>query len=218
MMMSELSALRERSLSRVRGTPLVRSILAGDVPRAAYARYMSDVHQYALHSPVVIATAGARASLTHPEVARYLIHHAGEELGHDKWARADLESLGVSRDAIDSARPSVPCMAMIGVEYFWAAHGNPVAILGWTFALEALGDDVGHVVADALAKVMPGRAKSTVFLKGHGEADHDHIRDIVEVIEKHVTAPRDRADLLYVAAVSADFYAQIVEAATGEAK
>jgi pyrroloquinoline quinone (PQQ) biosynthesis protein C len=214
MMMSELSALRERSLARVRATPLVRSILAGDVPRGAYARYMSDVHQYALHSPVVIATAGARASVTHPEVARYLIHHAGEELGHDKWARADLVSLGVSRDMIDTARPSTPCMAMIGLEYFWAAHGNPVAILGWTFALEALGDDVGHVVADALANSVRGGEKSTVFLKGHGEADHDHIRDIVAIIEEHVTAPRDRADLFYVASASADLYAQILEAAT----
>jgi pyrroloquinoline quinone (PQQ) biosynthesis protein C len=217
-MISELSALRERSLARVHGTPLVRSILAGDVPRQAYARYMSDVHQYALHSPVVIATAGARAALTHPEVARYLIHHANEELGHDKWARADLESLGVSREVIESARPSLPCMAMLGVEYFWAAHGNPVAILGWTFALEALGDDVGHLVADALAKTVPGGAQSTGFLRGHGEADHDHIRDIVEVIEKHVTAPRDRADLLYVASVSADLYAQIIEGATAEPK
>jgi pyrroloquinoline quinone (PQQ) biosynthesis protein C len=215
-MLSKLSALRESSLRRVRATPLVRSILAGDVPREAYARYMTDVHQYALHSPVVIAMAGSRASLTHPEVARYLIHHAGEELGHDRWAHKDLEALGVSQADIQSARPSLPCMSMLGLEYYWAGHGNPVAILGWTFALEALGDDVGHLVADALAKAARVGAGSTTFLRGHGEADHDHIRDIIDVIEKYVTLPGDRADLLYVASASADLYAQILEAATTE--
>jgi pyrroloquinoline quinone (PQQ) biosynthesis protein C len=213
-MMSELSALRERSLARVRSTPLVRSILAGDVPREAYARYMTDVYQYAMHSPVVIAMAGARAAMTNPNVARYLVHHASEELGHDVWARSDLESLGVSRSVITHARPSVPCMAMLGVEYFWAGHGNPVALLGWTYALEALGDDVGHMVADALSKTVQGGAASTVFLRGHGEADHDHIKDIENVIATHVTDPRDRADVMYVATVSADLYAQILEAAT----
>src|SRR5262245_45465049 len=119
-MITDLSSLRERSLARVRSTPLVRSILSGDVQREAYARYMTDVHQYAQHSPVVIAMAGARAAATNPDVARYLIHHASEELGHDRWARADLESLGVSAAEIDSARPSAPCMAMIGLEYYWA--------------------------------------------------------------------------------------------------
>ncbi len=209
----ELSTLRARSLRRVRETSLVRAVLAGDAPRAAYVRYLQDVQQYAQHSPVVIALAGARAAAANPEAARYLIRHAGEELGHDAWARADLHALGVSPEGIRTARPSPPCMSMIGLEYFWAGHGNPVALLGWTFALEALGDDVGRLAATALARANPTGAPSTTFLAGHGEADHDHVRDIFALIEEHVTAPDDRADLMFVATLSANLYAEILELA-----
>jgi pyrroloquinoline quinone (PQQ) biosynthesis protein C len=209
----DLSRLRARSLRRVRETPLVRAVLAGDAPRTAYARYLLDVQQYAQHSPVVIALAGARAAAAHPEAARYLIRHAGEELGHDAWARADLAALGVSPEEIQAARPSPPCMSMIGLEYYWAGHGNAVALLGWTFTLEALGDDVGRLAATALARANPTGARATTFLAGHGEADHDHIRDIVAVIEEHVTAPQDRADLMFVATLSADLYAEMLERA-----
>jgi hypothetical protein len=128
MLLSGLYELRGRSLRRVRATALVRSVLAGDIPREAYVNYLQDVHQYAKHSPVVIAMAGARAT-ANIGVARYLINHATEELGHDVWAREDLEALGVADDQIRDARASHPCMSMIGMEYYWACHANPVALL-----------------------------------------------------------------------------------------
>ncbi|HKO93285.1 MAG TPA: iron-containing redox enzyme family protein [Polyangiaceae bacterium] len=210
-LIERLAVLRAESLSRMRRTPLVRALLGGDLPRRAYARYLLDVHHYAQHSASVIAMAGARSVAGHPEVAGYLIRHAAEELGHEVWAREDLTALGLSADEIDLARPSAGCMCMIGLEYFWAAHGNPVALLGWTFALEALGDDLGHLAASAIVGLATEGGRMTRFLRGHGQADHEHIQDIVAVIERHVSRPVDQEDLFYVASRSAELYAQIVE-------
>ena len=211
MFSEELSRFRAHSLKRIRETPLVRAVFAGDAPRAAYVRYMKDLHHCARHSPIVSALAGSRAAMTHPEVARYLIRHAGKDLGHDVWARNDLSALGVSPEEIRRARPSPPCMAMIGLEYYWAGHANPLSLLGWTFALESLGDDVGHLAAAAVVKAAAAGARGTTFLSGHREADHGRIRDLVAVVDAHVTEGRDRADVLFAAELSADLYAEMLE-------
>jgi hypothetical protein len=61
--------------------PLVQSVLRGDVTRAEYTHYMSDVCCYALHSSQVIAIAGARLVLSHPQMAEYLFRQAGDNWG-----------------------------------------------------------------------------------------------------------------------------------------
>jgi len=202
---------RKASLDRVVGSSIVKSIMAGGVPKNAYASYLVNVWHYAIHSPKVIAIAGARCSDTHPELSAYLLHHAGEELGHDEWALSDLRALGVSEDRVRASRPDHACAAMIGMEYYWAAHANPVALFGWMFTLEALGDDVGHLIATALDKSLSLGGQGSYFLTGHGEADHDHIREITEKVAAHLTDPKDRADMMYVAELSSGLYTQILE-------
>lgn len=173
-----------------------------------YQRYLTNVWHYAQHSATVIGLAGTRCVLSHPPLAQYLLHHALEELGHDQWALDDLQALDIAEADIRKSRPVPSCAAMIGYEYYVAGYGNPVALFGWLYVLEAMGDDLGHMVAEGFKEglALPGGVK---FLAGHGEADEEHTKDIIEHIEKHISGS-DLEDVHYVADVVGDIYCRML--------
>ena len=210
---SESMPSLERRLAEVRGQartdllghPAVKAIMAGHDFIPTYIHYLCNVFHYASHSPIVIGMAGARAVGTSPGVGKYLLHHATEEIGHEAWAESDLKNLGQRAEDIRRSRPSPSCSAMIGMEYYWAAHANPVALLGWMYSLEGFGDDIGHLVASRVdAQLGPDRDGS-YFLHGHGDADHAHIVDITRIIASEV-APADLEDVFFVADLSRHYY------------
>ena len=172
---------------------------------------MQDVYCYALHSSQVIGLAGCRLVLSHPSLSQYLLHHATEELGHDKWAAADLEDLGLSTGEIAMITPSSPCLRMIGLEYFCAAHTNPVGLFGWMFVLESLGGRVGGSISQAIDQSLRLNGKGIYFLRGHGEADTHHSEDLFSIIAEGITQPQDRDDFLRVIRESEDLYRGILD-------
>ncbi len=99
------------------------------------------------------------------------------------------------------------CAAMIGYEYYIAGHANPVALFGWLYVLEAMGDDLGSRIAEAIGPQLDGRALK--FLTGHAVADHDHTADLTRMISTHITDPADRADVDHVADVVGELYVSI---------
>lgn len=209
--MKQLGELRKSALDRLKRTEMFGRLERGGLEKQHYVRYLTNVYHYAQHSPKVIAMAGARCANSHPGLATYLMHHATEEIGHEKWAHSDLRDLGVSEEAIAASRPGTSCTAMIGMEYYVAGYGNPVALFGWLFVLEAFGDDVGHLVSGKLDASLGLRGKGSYFLAGHGDADHDHIREITSAVEEHMHDPKDVADMLHVAKVACDLYLGILE-------
>lgn len=172
---------------------------------------MADVYCYALHSAQVIAIAGSRLVLSHPSLAQYLFRHAEEELGHDKWAASDLQDLGLSPSDIRNIVPSSPCMRMIALEYYYAAHANPVGLFGWMFVLESLGGKLGGSIATAIDQALKLGGKGTYFLHGHGEADAHHSEDLYTVISVNVESAEDQAAFLYMARESEDLYCGILD-------
>jgi heme oxygenase len=205
--MQYLTAVRKRVLEGITATPIVASVLSGDADPQAYARYLTNVWHYAQHSSTVIGLAGSRCVARNPRLADYLLHHAREELGHEQWALDDLAVLGVTPESVRASRPVVSCAAMIGYEYYVAGVANPVGLFGWLYVLEAMGDDLGGMVAKALGSALQ-LDSGLKFLAGHGEADVEHTRDIIEQIEQHVDE-QDLPDVHHVADVVADLYVRM---------
>jgi pyrroloquinoline quinone (PQQ) biosynthesis protein C len=199
-----LNDLRGRVRDEISEQKLVCDLFAGCLDRSYYARYLENVWHYAQHSAVVIGTAGARCVPTHPKLADYLLHHARQELGHEEWALSDLAAMGISTEQVRVSRPVLACAAMVGMEYYVAAHANPVGIFGWLYVLEAMGDDLGHAAAQSVRRGLdlPDGIK---FLAGHGEADAEHTKDIIEQI-KHNVPTRDLKYVYFVADVMAELY------------
>lgn len=207
--MEYLNQVRSRVRDALLAQPAIQSLFAGKADPAQYARYLENVWHYAQHSSTVIGMAGARCVPTHPQLAQYLLHHAQEELGHEQWALDDLAALGVPADKVRASRPVPACAAMVGLEYYLAGHANPVGLFGWLFVLEAMGDDLGHAVAERVAKGLdvPDGVK---FLAGHGDADEEHTKDIIKHIAEHVRG-KDLDDVHHVADVMGDLYVRIFQ-------
>jgi pyrroloquinoline quinone (PQQ) biosynthesis protein C len=205
--MEHLLHVRQRVLEGIVSVEAVSRVLDGRLDPAVYISYLTNVFHYARHSATVIALAGARAVQRHPELARYLMRHADEELGHEQWALDDLAALGVPPDIVLATRPVPACAAMIGYEYYIAGHANPVGLFGWLYTLEAMGDDLGTRIAQAIGPQLQATGgRGLKFLAGHGEADHEHTADLTRMIAAHLTDPTDRADVDHVADVVGELY------------
>jgi pyrroloquinoline quinone (PQQ) biosynthesis protein C len=69
-------------------------------------------------------------------LVEYFQRHIPEERDHDVWVLEDLEALGIERSAV-LARPPAPTVAsVVGAQYYWILHYNPVALLGYMMLLE----------------------------------------------------------------------------------
>lgn len=207
--MEQLEPLRTQVREALLGLDGIQAVVAGKADPSFYRRYLENVWHYAQHSSTVIGLAGSRCVGSHPPLAKYLLHHALEELGHDEWALEDLAALGADVDAARRSRPVPACAAMIGFEYYTAGHANPVGLFGWLYVLEAMGDDLGHMVANALSEGL-SLPDGVRFLAGHGDADEDHTREIIEQIETNIPAA-DMPDVVHVAEIIADLYVRMFQ-------
>ncbi len=187
----QLEALQQRIVNSITTHPLIQAIPRKELELAQYRTFMKDVYSYAKHSPQIIALTAVRLFEKSPDLARYCVGHAAEEVGHDKWAASDLRDLGMTDQDIKDVRPSSPCLRLIGLEYFYAQHLNPMGMIGWMFVLESLGGNVGNSLAASIDEALELKGKGTYFLGGHGEADIEHSKDLFEVIAATVKEPLD---------------------------
>lgn len=211
----DLRQIQDRVTERLTSTKIVHELMRGEISLAQYRAYMEDVYCYALHSSQVIGLAACRLALSHPALSQYLFWHAAEELGHDKWAAADLKDLGLSEAEIAALTPSSPCLRMIGLEYYCAAQANPVGLFGWMFVLESVGGRVGGSIAQAIDRALGLQGKGVYFLDGHGKADSQHSEDLVSVISNGITEPRDQEVFLRMVTESEDLYCAMLDHAYG---
>ena len=214
--MNSLIDIRYQVLAELKKTEVIKSLLQDKPSKNAYISYLTSVYQYAQHSPKVIALAASRCINTHPELARYLLHHAEEEQGHDAWALEDLRELNVDEVTVKSAYPLPACASMIGFIYYTAAFANPVSLFGWMYVLEAIGNDLGTIAANKLDKGLNLSDRALRFVAGHGISDEEHTADLTQQISKYMSDPQDMADTLHVAQVIAKLYVEMFQEISGE--
>jgi pyrroloquinoline quinone (PQQ) biosynthesis protein C len=187
-----IDQLRVSTRNQLVSHPFVQSIASGEFCKEQYAAYLCDVFHYARHSSAVIGAAACRLIHAQPALSEYLFRHASEELGHDDWARSDLLVLGWVEERILGSAPSDACLKMMALEYFYAAHDNPVGLFGWMYTLECLGGDVAGPIAAAIDKCLDLGGNGIYFLKGHGDADAHHSVDLTNLISSKIDSEVDK--------------------------
>ena len=207
----DLRQIQEQVVREVQGSELVGAIAHGSIRREQYTAYLTDVYHYACHSAQVIGLAGSRMVRSHPQLADYLFSHAREELGHEHWATSDLRDLGRTDEDIARSTASEACTKMLGLEYLYAAHLNPVGLFGWMFVLESLDGRVGGSIANALDAALKLEGKALYFLRSHGEADAHHSEDLARVIEAHIISAEDQDDFQTMVSLSRKAYLEILD-------
>ena len=204
--MQVLSEIRRATMDELAKCRIIAEAMEGRSAERDYIAYLTNVYHYARFSPVIMAAAAARCCQTHEKLARYLLKHAAEEQGHERWALDDLSKLGVAPEFVERTRPTAACAALVGYVHDQAAFRNPVAIMGWMYVLEAVGADIGTAVGEKLGQAHGDKSNPIRFVAGHGEADASHAVAINQTIENYVLTPEDRRDVCETARVVSYLY------------
>jgi hypothetical protein len=126
-------------------------------------------------------------------LAAYYDKRIPEELGHDEWLLEDMTLLGFDADAVRRHRYPPSAAALIGSQYYYINHANPVAFLGYMGALEGFPPVDSDLRAAATATGYPFEAFRT--LRKHGNLDVHHRDELNEFLD---TAPLPADDVVLV--------------------
>ena len=114
-------------------------------------------------------------------LARYLVRHRREEMGHDIWVREDLAAIGQDPDELLSAMPGPAVANLVGAQYYWIRHHHPIALLGHIAVLE------GYPPSPELAGVLQARtgypAEGFRTLRRHTVLDVRHRDELMQTVD-----------------------------------
>ena len=106
----------------------------------------------------------------------YLERHIFEETGHDEWILNDGEVLGIPRRALLERIPKETALHIVGSQYYWIHHYNPVALLGYIAVMEGTPPESEFIKDVARRNKMPLEAFSSFML--HAKIDPKHRADL----------------------------------------
>jgi hypothetical protein len=191
-------------------------------PRAAevYPEYLVMCHGVVRATIPLMETTLARAdelAAGDPAAATlavYLRHHITEETGEDEWLLQDLEAVGRDRATVLAAPPSPVVAGLVGAQYYWVLHFDPVAFLGYLAALE------GYPPSDALIEELRARTgyEEGAFrtILAHAERDPGHRDELFELLDRLRVSPEQSALLGLSALWSARMLARAISDVTEE--
>jgi Iron-containing redox enzyme len=113
--------------------------------------------------------------------AEYLRHHVPEETGHHEWILDDGEAMGLSRKAILDRLPKESATELVGVQYYWIYHYNPIALAGFIATME--GSPPTQEFIDRVAKRNKLGLKCFSSFVYHAKIDPQHKRDMDDLLD-----------------------------------
>jgi pyrroloquinoline quinone (PQQ) biosynthesis protein C len=119
--------------------------------------------------------------------ARYLHRHIPEETGHHLWILDDGEALGLDRRSILDRLPTESATQLVGVQYYWIHHFNPIALAGFIAVMEGSPDPVEFIEAIAARNSLPLKCFSSFLY--HAKIDHRHRRDLDNLLDSLPLTP-----------------------------
>jgi hypothetical protein len=123
-------------------------------------------------------------------LATYLERHIEEERHHDLWLLEDLEAVGVARVDVLSAMPPPAVAAMVGAQYYWIRHHDPVALVGYMLMLEC-----NAPTHETLADLKMRSGLPECFFRTHrihAELDPGHQSDLLDLAASLPLRPERR--------------------------
>ena len=195
-------------LSEIGDPASTRQLMAGAVfagmpattsPRAPRDPLLSHIHGLASayrttgSTPSTELKAAERlAARGQHDAAAYRRHVAEEEAGHDVLAMLDMTALGLPVETFVARLQPPTAMALSARQQALASSDEPIAVVGYAYALERLSLFVTAEVIAATERALPPGVNATRCLRVHsavgGDAGH-----VAESLDFIATLPaRDR--------------------------
>jgi hypothetical protein len=124
----------------------------------------------------------ARDGSAERSLASYLKTHIEEETGEDEWVLQDLEMVGLERSTVLGHVPSPNVASLVGAQYYWVLHVDPVAVLGYLAALER--DPPSPEFIDELIRRSGHERSAFRTLIAHAERDPEHADELDELLDR----------------------------------
>jgi pyrroloquinoline quinone (PQQ) biosynthesis protein C len=205
-LMEDLKRYRQ---PHVDSNPIFSRLARGEITRFHYLAYLRETYHLVIHTPRYLRIAADRVAQSDPRLAAYFRNFAREETGHELLCVRDINGLGTDPARILSGAPGAGAWGMITQCYFWASHGNPVALLGEAFATEELGASNGADVAKRLVADYGIPRSATNFLRVHGSVDVEHVQAAARSIVWYAGGRAQMTDIVQAVKMTYRYYSQL---------
>jgi pyrroloquinoline quinone (PQQ) biosynthesis protein C len=195
-------------------SPLFTRARDGSLTPAHLTRYLANVHQLILYTPVCLLRAEERSrALGRHELAEHFREKRGEEVGHERWAEADLSRLS-PRLTKPIPRDVAPALKELIQSVLRWIDEDPSLYLAYILFAEqttvSIGPDWLRLLEENCG--IPRAAMSVVG--NHVELDVDHVEaglgSIDDLVPEPTMLPRLRAVLLGSMTLFDQFCSQIL--------
>jgi hypothetical protein len=132
-------------------------------------------------------------------LASYLEKHIEEETGEDEWVLQDLEVLEVEPSTVLAHVPSPNVARLVGAQYYWVLHVDPVAVLGYLAALER-DPPSPEFIEELIQRTGHDRAAFRALI-AHAERDPEHADELDELLD-HIELTEAQWELVSLSALS----------------
>jgi hypothetical protein len=150
-----------------------------------------------------------RADPVSTALAAYLEQHIPEELQHDEWLLDDLEVLGYDRQAVLRRPPSPAVASLVGAQYYWIHHYDPVALLGYIGLLE--GYPPSPEMIDRLIAATGYDRAAFHTMRVHAELDPGHSAELDELLDS-LPLTREQSTIIGLSAMhTVETYTRAIE-------
>jgi pyrroloquinoline quinone (PQQ) biosynthesis protein C len=113
--------------------------------------------------------------------AQYLRRHIPEETGHHEWIVNDGKALGLERSEILGRLPQESATQLVGVQYYWIHHYNPLALAGYIATMEGDPPSTAFIEDVARRNELPLECFSSFLY--HAKIDLRHRADLNELLD-----------------------------------
>jgi hypothetical protein len=158
-----------------------------------YIHFLAGAYQTTHATPPTMRRVAQRlAERGQRTAARYCLHVAEEEAGHDTLALMDLAALGLPPQELVARLQPKYSLALVELFSRLADSGAPIAVLGYAYALERMSLFSTAESIAAIERLIPTGIKATRCLRVHSAIGSD-ARHVAESIAFMATlGPEDR--------------------------
>jgi len=172
----------------------VGSVATGALSLLRYIHNLAGGYQTTHATPPTMRRVAERlAASGRHTAARYCLHVAEEESGHDRLALMDLAALGLpAREFVARLRPKAS-LALVELFTRLADSDAPIAVLGYAYALERMALFSTAESIAAIERVIPPGVKATRCLRVHSAvgSDAEHVAESIAFMA--TLPPKDSA-------------------------
>jgi hypothetical protein len=162
-----------------------------------YIHSLAGSYQTTHATPTTMRRVAARfAALGQHETTAYFLHVASEESGHDTLALMDIAALGLPAEEFVARLRPKNSLALVEQFTRFADSDQPIAVLGYAFALERMALFNTEATIAAIEQLIRAGVKATRCLRVHSSAGSTETSHVAESLVFIATlAPQDRATI-----------------------